>query len=82
LEPDRLDSGDHVMWTSGIVFGRGEVHYPVKVLWMFQCSPGFSSSTAAHNFMCAFSQFAKGNSFWLLLSRHGVKKKKVENNDG
>ncbi|KAI5564167.1 hypothetical protein BDE02_14G041400 [Populus trichocarpa] len=24
LEPDRLDSGDHVMWTSGIVFGRGE----------------------------------------------------------
>ncbi|CAK7347771.1 unnamed protein product [Dovyalis caffra] len=24
LEPDRRDSGDHVMWTSGLVFGRGE----------------------------------------------------------
>ncbi|KAG6784609.1 hypothetical protein POTOM_010307 [Populus tomentosa] len=24
LEPEKRDSGDHVMWTSGVVFGRGE----------------------------------------------------------
>ncbi|KAI5598385.1 hypothetical protein BDE02_02G128000 [Populus trichocarpa] len=63
LEPEKRDSGDHVVWTSGVVFGRGEVHYLVKVLWMLQCSPSFSLSTVAPNIdACAFSQLSKGNS--------------------
>ncbi|KAF9668721.1 hypothetical protein SADUNF_Sadunf14G0033000 [Salix dunnii] len=61
LEPDQLDSGDPVMWTSGLVFGRGEVHYSVKVLWVFQCLPNFSSSTAANNVMVGKKREGENN---------------------
>uniref|UniRef100_A0A175YF49 Apple domain-containing protein n=1 Tax=Daucus carota subsp. sativus TaxID=79200 RepID=A0A175YF49_DAUCS len=26
LDPDRRESGDQIMWTSGIIYGKGEVH--------------------------------------------------------